>query len=165
MVAGKAKDGYSIHRATWRDLRAIHRLEHAVFSLDAYPYFDLLVLMLLPGIVRLKLLDAGGALVGFAAGGRLPGDRRIWIITLAVDAAHRRQGLGRRLLAACEDALAASAYYLTVRQSNLPAIRLYERCGYEQVRVKRRYYRGGEDGIEMRKDAPRQDAPRREETR
>ncbi len=71
---------------------------------------------------------------------------------IGVHPAHQRRGLGRRLLTASEETLDGSAIYLTVRASNTPASMLYQQAGYRQVRVKRRWYPGGEDGIEMRKD-------------
>ncbi len=63
---------------------------------------------------------------------------------LAVARSWRRQGLGRRLL---DWALAkarergAERIFLEVRDSNSEAQRLYERRGFVQVGVRRRYYR------------------------
>ena len=76
-------------------------------------------------------------------------------MTIAVDAAHRRRGLGRRLLLACEERVPTRLIRLTVRASNAAAIALYERCGYREFSVWRRYYRDGEDGIVMEKEKPR----------
>ena len=65
------------------------------------------------------------------------------INTLAVDAAHRRQGLATKLLGHVfaetvrEGARAAT---LEVRRSNVAALRLYERLGFSVEAVRERYY-------------------------
>lgn len=77
------------------------------------------------------------------------------INTVAVGAAYRRQGIGKRLLLAMEAWMEGqvSAYFLEVRQSNAPAIALYQSLGYRQVGVRPRYYhKPDEDGLLMRKD-------------
>lgn len=77
------------------------------------------------------------------------------INTVAVDGAFRRQGIGTQLLLAAEAWLEGqvSAYFLEVRQSNAPAIALYQSLGYRQVGVRPRYYhKPDEDGLLMRKD-------------
>ncbi|MBI4769149.1 MAG: GNAT family N-acetyltransferase [Chloroflexi bacterium] len=66
--------------------------------------------------------------------------------------AYRRQGLGERLLRACEVLLDVPRVRLSVRAGNAPAIRLYERLGYRQVQIWPRYYAGGEDGLVMEKE-------------
>ncbi|GAB4572568.1 MAG: hypothetical protein Kow0077_12300 [Anaerolineae bacterium] len=142
-------EGYRISFAGWRDLLAVYRLEQVIFPQDAYGYFDLLVLLLAPGMVNLKITATDGALVGFASSGRLFRLGRTWIMTIGVHPAHQGRGLGRELLAACESLLPDPEIYLTVRESNTRARRLYLLAGYEQVRVKPRYYPGGETGIEM----------------
>ena len=77
------------------------------------------------------------------------------INTVAVGAAYRRQGIGKRLLLAMEAWMEGqvSSYFLEVRQSNAPAIALYQSLGYRQVGVRPRYYhKPDEDGLLMRKD-------------
>ena len=63
---------------------------------------------------------------------------RGWVNYLAVDPAQQRQGLGRRMMAAVEEKLAAAGcpkINLQVRTSNLDAIRFYERIGFSQDAV------------------------------
>lgn len=147
-----AANGYTLHRASLRDLRAIHRLERQTFTNDAYTYFDLLILFLGPGMVNLKLVDSAGRLVGFVAGGQLLGRGRTWIMTIGIHPEHQGRGLGRWLLAECEAQLTDPLLYLTVRVSNERAIHLYRKTGYRQMGVKQRYYMDGESGLEMRKE-------------
>ena len=72
----------------------------------------------------------------------------------------QRQGIGRALLAELEAELArrgASSLYLEVRESNIPARRLYEQNGFVVVGRRRGYYRhlsGREDAVLMRRELP-----------
>jgi [ribosomal protein S18]-alanine N-acetyltransferase len=74
------------------------------------------------------------------------------VMNVAVDPARRRDGVGRRLLAA----LVAEAsnrgvrhLSLEVRPSNTAARRLYQRFGLAPAGVRRRYYPDGEDALVM----------------
>lgn len=71
------------------------------------------------------------------------------ILTLAVDPAARRHGLGRALVEAGGQAAVnagAESLFLEVAQDNAAALALYARCGFEPVGRRRGYYRraGGE---------------------
>ena len=92
-----------------------------------------------------------GQMVGFLGGEREPSKRRGWITTLAVLPGYRRQGIARALLDLGENHLAMPVIRLSVRASNLPAVRLYELTGYEVVDQWRRYYAGGEDALVFEK--------------
>lgn len=144
--------GYHLRRATLFDLRALHRLEQVIFPRDAYPYLDLALLFLMPGVWNQKIVAPDGSLAGFVSASRavFTPDRG-WIITLGVDRAHQRRGLGAYLLAAAEQRINRQFMRLTVREGNQPAIRLYDRAGYEVVERKMRYYRDGEAGLIMQK--------------
>ncbi len=76
------------------------------------------------------------------------------IAVVAVHPELRRLGIGRLLLNAFEQALpdATDAVFLDVRESNLPAIRLYENNGYERVGLRKNYYKDPrENAILMKK--------------
>ncbi len=69
---------------------------------------------------------------------------------IVVAPAHRRQGLGQRLVRAGLLAvrhLGARAVMLEVEWDNLGAIALYQRLGFEQLRVRRDYYGQGRDAL------------------
>ena len=73
-------------------------------------------------------------------------------MNVAIDPDHRRQGIASalldELLAEIDDP--AARYTLEVRQSNLGAIRLYERYGFRSAGRRRRYYQdNGEDALIM----------------
>lgn len=143
--------GYALRRATLRDLRAVHRLERVIFPRDAYPYFDLTLLFLTPGVINLKIAAPDGSLAAFACATRGLARDRAWIVTLGVNPVHQRRGLGAALLARAEARIGRPCVRLTVRESNQPAIRLYQRAGYAVIERKNGYYRDGEAGLVMEK--------------
>jgi len=143
-------DSIEILPADWRDWPGVRALEKACFGRDAWGCLDLLLALTGASNVRLKVV-AGKRLVGFAMGDPHPADGYAWIATLGIDPQFQRQGLGFRLLAALESGLTPPLLKLTVRQSNLPAIQLYERAGYQPVQTWENYYAGGEAGIVMEK--------------
>ena len=84
----------------------------------------------------------------------------IWLIvdeahvaTIAVHPDHRRQKIAQRLLAhTLIDAYHTGAVksVLEVRRGNEPAIRMYQRFGYREVGIRKRYYQdNGEDAVLM----------------
>lgn len=79
------------------------------------------------------------------------------ILTIAVDPACRRTGLGRELMDAVIRHLRAeraAALFLEVDEGNMPAISLYRRLGFRQVGRRPGYYRqfGGGEAFVMRLD-------------
>lgn len=141
---------YTILPATWRDLNALRRLEHECFSVDAWPLPDLVGVLTFPRIIRLKAV-ADRQMVGFVAGdvGSIEGIG--WITTLGVLPDYRRQGIAKTLLEKCETAMGKQCIRLSVRVSNLPAIRLYHRYGYKETGIWPHYYHGGEDALVLEK--------------
>jgi len=86
--------------------------------------------------------------VAFARWSRVPAAGEAELLRIAVDPAHRGEGLGRALLEACQRDLAAEGLarlFLEVRVSNAAAIRLYRACGWEPCGLRPRYYTDGED--------------------
>jgi len=77
----------------------------------------------------------------------------VHIATFAVSPAHRRQGIAQHLLAhTLLDASRSGAEkaYLEVRKGNLPARALYEKFGFIEVGVRKKYYQdNGEDALMM----------------
>jgi len=140
----------AISPATWHDVRAVHHLERACFPLDAWPIWDLIGVLTLPGVVRLKAMS-GEHLVGFIAGDVRPREKIAWIATFCVHPAYRRQGIGSALLRACEARIHVPRIRLSVRASNHPAISLYHRFGYRKIGVWPRYYQGGENAVVLEK--------------
>lgn len=98
----------------------------------------------------------GGTLVGYAGISRLgrtpPYEHEVH--TIGVDPAYQGQGIGRRLLDELLKFADGGVVYLEVRTDNEAAIGLYRSVGFEQIGVRRRYYRvSGADAYTMRREA------------
>lgn len=97
----------------------------------------------------------GGVIVGYVIMNEIVGEAHI--LNLCVDPQWRGRGIGRCLLEhAIETArgLKAISLFLEVRESNQTAIRLYQRCGFSEIGVRRNYYPapvGYEDAIMLSK--------------
>jgi [ribosomal protein S18]-alanine N-acetyltransferase len=72
------------------------------------------------------------------------------LLRIAVIPEARRQGLARQLMEASEAFLLGEGIdtlYLEVRTSNAPARTLYEAMGWKLQRMRKAYYRDGEDAV------------------
>jgi ribosomal protein S18 acetylase RimI-like enzyme len=139
-----------IEQATWHDLNRLRLIEKTCFPKDAWPLWDLIGVLSLPNIVRLKA-TLEGQMVGFIAGDHRPGDELAWIATVGVLPEYQRRGIGEALVLACEAKLTVSRVRLSVRLSNAGAIRLYDRLGYAKVGTWPDYYTDHEDALVMEK--------------
>lgn len=76
------------------------------------------------------------------------------LLTIAVDPAARRSGVGSALLAAVLDEASkrdAGEILLEVRVDNARAIAFYEQHGFAPLATRRKYYADGTDGMVMRR--------------
>jgi len=145
-----AGDPVDLQPARLRDVGEIYRLEKRCFQRDAWPWIDILAVLVFPETVRIKALRAG-VIAGYVIGDRRRHSGLGWIASIGVHPDHRRNGIGRLLLEACEHELGMDRIRLTLRRSNREAMALYVTCGYVPVDTWKRYYRDGEDGIVMEK--------------
>jgi ribosomal protein S18 acetylase RimI-like enzyme len=139
-----------IEQATWRDLNSLYHIEKACFPKDAWPLWDLIGVLTLPDVVRLKA-SIDGQMVGFIAGDVRRRDRTGWIATVGVLPDFRGRGIGESLILECEKKLEMPRIKLSVRASNEAAIRLYLRLGYQTVGNWPEYYVDREDAVVMEK--------------
>ena len=149
MSDSPASPAYQILPAGWRDLGALRQLEKACFPEDAWPLLDLIGVLSLPNVVRLKAI-MGDQMIGFVAGDK-KSSALGWIATIGVLPEYRRQGIAAALLRACETRLAVTRIRLSVRLGNASAIRLYEDFGYQRVDIWPEYYQDGTDALVFEK--------------
>lgn len=138
-----------VRRYAPSDLRDLLRLESKAFGREAYDA---------AAFEDLRQVDASffvavvsGSFAGYGVGW-LP-SRGGELVSLAVDPALRRRGLGRRLAFAVLDDLrrqGATSCRLQVRVSNLGAIDFYSRLGFRIVGLWQDYYSDGESAYVMR---------------
>ena len=139
-----------IESATWRDLKDLHQLEKDCFQLDAWPLLDILGVLTIPQVIRLKAVDQE-ILVGFIAVDLRRAQQTAWIATLAVRPTYRKSGIGSTLLRISEEETNLPRVRLSVRESNMPAIQLYQKHGYQQIEVWKKYYKGGDNALVFEK--------------
>ncbi len=151
MVAATPFAGYVLRTATTNDLGAVMAIEQETFPVDAWPE-ELVRSELASRHGRYLVAVVEGTIVGYA-GLRVVGDQGD-IQTIAVDAEHRRDGIGRamlvELLAEAKRRRAADVF-LEVRTDNPGATALYESLGFERLAVRRGYYKDGVDAAVYRK--------------
>ncbi len=140
----------TIDPATWRDLKELFQLEKICFQLDAWPMLDILGVLTIPQIIRFKAADQD-KLVGFIAMDLRRSQQTAWIATLAVLPAYRKSGIGSTLIRISEEEVNLPKIRLSVRQSNQPAIQLYQKHGYQQIEVWQKYYKGGDNALVFEK--------------
>jgi ribosomal-protein-alanine N-acetyltransferase len=139
--------------ASWRDLRPIVALEKICFGRDSWPWMEILAALSLPGTIRLKA-ERNEEILGFVIGDRRARKDVGWVASIGVHPTYRRRGIGRQLLAACEQQLGSARIRLSLRRSNEHALALYRQVGYAQVGVWPEYYRDGEDALVMERVLP-----------
>jgi ribosomal-protein-alanine N-acetyltransferase len=142
-------DGYLFRELTPEALPLVIALEKRCFST---PWSgELYRRLLAAGRCRLFGVFRKDFLAAYLAVAMLPATGELEVYNIAVDAAARRRGLARKLLArvlalAAESGLETAL--LEVRRNNAPAIRLYEALGFVPTGVRPRYYQDtGEDAL------------------
>jgi ribosomal-protein-alanine N-acetyltransferase len=141
---------FQIVHATWQDLNDLRRLEEICFLEDSWPLWDLIAVLTLPKIARLKAV-IDGKMVGFIAGDPQPREKLGWVSTLGVLPQYRRIGIAEALLESCETELGFPRIRLSVRRTNEAALGLYKKAGYQMVDIWRNYYNNGEDALVLEK--------------
>ncbi len=109
-----------------------------LFDCLRYPYYHTFV------------AEEGGQVCGYGVLILLFEDGEV--ANIAVDAPFRGRGIGGALLEAMHrrtKGLGGTRALLEVRESNAPAVALYERFGYRAYGRRSRYYADGEDAILM----------------
>lgn len=123
-----------------------HREAFAPQGERAWTRQDIAELVASPGVSGVFLLSNGKE-IGFALW-RVAADEAE-LLTIAIDAGHRRRGAGRALLEAVIDrarASGAAALFLEVGADNPAACSLYEQKDFHTVGRRGGYYRRGDRG-------------------
>lgn len=100
--------------------------------------------------------NASGVCLGAFESGRLVGYLialvaidELDVASVAVDPGRRRQGIAELLLREALKGKGLNKAFLEVSVENKPAIGLYEKVGFKQVGVRKKYYEGKHDALLM----------------
>ena len=147
-TAGKEQT-FRVRAASPEDLPVLSKIEKACFS---DPWSVVLIRECLdnPSLYRLYAAEDEEGVFGYSVMSLVLDEAGI--DNLAVLPGHRRSGAGSALLSQMlSDArmLSAESAVLEVRESNTPAIALYERFGFQQVGFRKNYYENPTEGAKL----------------
>jgi len=141
----------TIRPAVCGDLDEIYSLEQA-YSQNPWSRASIASELYNANAIFLVLQTPENQIIGFACSSLILDE--VHILETVVCPDFRNGGLGymliNRLLTEAADKDAARAC-LEARLSNRPAIRVYEKCGFEKDAVRKKYYQNGEDAVLMSK--------------
>jgi len=147
-----------IRQAVPSDLRAIMRIERECFGPERFSRETVLALIVREDSFTLIAEDDDDDLVGAAMCMFSSEIGEGKIASIAVLEEHRRRGIGKALLKACEDSfrsLGLSLFTLEVGVDNEAAVNLYTSNGYLIDGVIKGFYSRGRDAYAMSKGAAR----------
>jgi len=137
-----------IRDARLDDLDAIFKIEERSFA-DPYPKGLLKAFFFLPGAYIVAVSEE--MIIGYAVG-IIRYESLGHVVSIAVDEKVRRKGVGERLMTEIIERLCrrgAKRVRIEVRESNLPAIKLYTKLGFTIEGKIKRYYADGESALLM----------------
>jgi ribosomal-protein-alanine N-acetyltransferase len=138
-----------------RDFAALYKLDQSCFPPGISYSKTTLRYFLTLASADCVIAEEGGKIVGFILSEENP--PLAHIITLDVDAKHRRKGIGGALLEALESNLAARgvrSILLETAIDNEPAVAFWKSRGYRIEATLKRYYLKRINAYEMRKILP-----------
>ncbi len=142
-------DEHSFRRMLYSDLPEVLAIENACFS-DPWPEFAFLQ-GLASSSCYSRVARKNGRVIGYLIG-YVTGSE-IHIANVAVSPRFRRRGIAKQLLLDVlgNTGLGCTHAILDVRESNQPAIKLYQGLGFRTIGRRPRYYRHPvEDALVMR---------------
>ena len=126
------------------DLAEIDAVSHAPWTKESFKS------ELENGVARYYVMEHNERAVGYI--GYWWSFYEVQITFLAVHPSFRGKGIAKQLIShisnECKE-MGVETIQLEVRQSNIPAISLYEKCGFYKVGTRPKYYGGKEDAILM----------------
>ncbi|UYY80625.1 ribosomal protein S18-alanine N-acetyltransferase [Arthrobacter sp. YA7-1] len=144
-------DGVTLRNMTPDDVTAVEVLERRLFPVDAWPMQMFVDELAQIDTRRYVVAEADGKIVAYA--GLMCIEPIADVQTIAVVPEFEGRGIGSAILTELiEEARRRGAVevLLEVRADNPRAQALYVRFGFEQIHVRRRYYRDGTDALIMR---------------
>ena len=153
-------DGVVLRDMTLDDVPAVNALEQRLFPADAWPLHMFFDELSQTDTRRYLVAETASGIVGYA--GLMCIEPIADVQTIAVVPEFEGLGIGSALLTRLIGEAArrgAQDVLLEVRADNPRAQQLYLRFGFEQIHVRRRYYRDGVDALIMRLQLTPEQAP------
>ncbi len=161
-IALRTVNGYSIRRCSQDDLRSVIDINEKTLPEHYSEYFFESLLREMPEsfIVAEYENDVVGYIMcklefGFSNFRKQGFLKKGHVVSISLLEQHRGKNIGKALMIEGINGVASrkgDEIYLEVRTSNLPAISLYEKLGFQTKSVLRSYYRDGEDANLMALD-------------
>lgn len=142
----------SIRKMKIEDLKKVVELEKVLF-LSPWKEEDFIHELQENSLAEYDVLEKKDAIIGYI-GLWFLGDQ-CQITTIAIDQKYQNQGYASQLMEYALEKSKAFHYQnvnLEVRISNVKAITLYEKFGFKNVAIRKRYYSNGEDAYLMIKE-------------
>lgn len=73
------------------------------------------------------------------------------IINLVVDEKYQRQGIGTSLIETISSLKPIKEIFLDVRVTNQKAINFYHKLGFQEILIRKHYYKNGDDSFVLKK--------------
>jgi ribosomal-protein-alanine N-acetyltransferase len=148
----------TVQDASIKSLERLYQIEKECFVEEAFTKKQISLLLTDYNSISLMVKE-NVEIVGFIVGIIYPDGKTIngHILTIDVSPSHRRRGVGQMLLQEMEKIFvqkSVQACLLEVKESNVAAISLYRKLGYEEIERLENYY-GKTDGIYLRKILPK----------
>lgn len=140
-----------IRFATKEDCKSIVDLENECFSLP-YKEKDVLYELTENPFCHTLVNINNGEIIGYLM--YLITFDSSSIVRIGVKKEFRNKNIASNLMKKCEEHLKkenVELFTLEVRESNIPAIKLYEKFGFSRICIKKSYYENGENAIYMMK--------------
>jgi ribosomal-protein-alanine N-acetyltransferase len=155
-------NGYSIRRCSQDDLRSVIDINEKTLPEHYSEYFFESLLREMPEsfIVAEYENDVVGYIMcklefGFSNFRKLGFVKKGHVVSISLLEQHRGKNIGKALMIEGINGVTSrkgDEIYLEVRTSNLPAISMYEKLGFQTKSVLKSYYRDGEDANLMALD-------------
>ncbi len=142
-----------IRQATIEDIDELYRIEEAGFEHDRFDKKQFRHLITKANSTVLILIHNNN-ICGYSIMLWRKNSRRARLYSIAIDPQAHGRGLGGQLLRASEElslSLGCNEISLEVRVDNKPAIHVYERHGYHEIKPLIGYYSDGANGMRMLK--------------
>jgi len=147
----KTDKNTKIRKFSEKDLIQINKIENLVF--DQEPYSPYTFLQYNNPKTAFYVAEKNNQIIGYVII-KTMFPKNAKLISIAVHPDHQSQGIGTKLIKKAINKtkdLGARKINLEVRKTNKKAIKFYRKLGFKKTKIKKNYYRDGENAVYMKK--------------